>query len=307
MRPLSSFILIAGLCGSPAVHALTLEVQRFDNSGSVPIGYQNVTDGIDPAVVVNVSSAPFADYLIPNNSGSAGVTAGKFGGEFIVSSTVADMGGSDGGANNLANTDLYHVVFAWDDGDPLPMATDYYGVSWAGWGSNDIANLETRIDLATDAPVTVYHWFNDGWDYADGGHETLTGHELTVTHHAADDSVITEEAITLPSGGAEDIFGDARQFYSAIINVTRTAEGEYLLIHNTGANVGYRGTAVAPMEEQPTLWYGFEVTPEGYVDMDSEGWIPGFLWVDADPWIWSFRLNRYIYIPDDSGWLYFPR
>lgn len=297
--------MATGLLAAATPYALELEVQRFDNSGGVPLGYQDVSDGIDPGQVVNVSAEPFEDYLIPNNSGSAGITAAKFGGEYITESTVADMGGDSGGANSLANIDIYQVVFQWTDGDPLPAASDYYGVSWSGWSSSGTASLDTRVDLAAEGTVTVYHWFNDGWNYADGGHDTLDGHNLTVTHLNAAGDTIAEESVVLPSGGAEDIFGDHRQFYTAIISATRTAAGDYLLINNTGGNIGYKGTAItveesAGPETGPGEFSEFELV-DSWLDSGSfMGWVN----VEYYPYVWVSHLDDYIYSAEGSGWYY---
>ncbi|MGC9452365.1 MAG: hypothetical protein ACP5I4_13065 [Oceanipulchritudo sp.] len=297
--------LVAGLLlGAATTHGLTLEVQKFDNSGSVPAGYQDVSDGIEAAEVINVSTDPFVDYLIPSNSGSAGITAAKFGGSYITESTAPDL---PGGANSLIDPDKYQVVYTWDDGDPLPFGSDYYGVSWGGWSASETVTMTTRIDLVTDEEVTVYHWFNDGWNYADGGHDTLTGHNLTVTHYNGSGGVIAEETVTLPSGGAEDIFGDHRQFYASIMTATRTAAGDYLVITNLGANVGYKGTAVALLGgggEQ--TWNGYPLRPDGYVD--TTPWM-GFVYAgNAEAkWVWNINLAKWVYVNDDSGWVYLPK
>jgi hypothetical protein len=55
------------------------------------------------------------------------------------------------------------------------------------------------------------------------------------------------------------------------------------------------------------FWYGYPVDAFGYVNTGRPGWFNGFLHVTNDPWIWSVALNQYIYIPDDSGWTYFPK
>jgi hypothetical protein len=280
--------------------ALTLDVQSF-RDGNIPLGYVNVADGVDPGEAINVSEPPFVDYLIPANSGSPGITAQKTDGAFIVESTVTGLEG----ANSLTNPDTYQVVFAWSDGIPLPFGQDYFGVSWGGWSNAETRTLITRVDLASDEEVTVYHWFNDGWDYS--GHESLDGHNLKVTHHAADGSVIAEELAVLPSGGAEALFGDHRQFYSSVIRATRTAAGDYLIIDNTAANVGYKGTAVA-LEGGGGGGPAFELTVIGDWNQYLEpplGWVHGH---DA-AWGWSLFLGHvhvanfpYLYHPG-LGWM----
>jgi hypothetical protein len=291
---------IAGaLLAAASLQGLTLEVQQMLDGQPLPSGYQQVDDGIEAAEVLNVSADPFVDYLIPNNSGSAGITAQKDGGQYITSSDVDTFGG----ANNGTDPDKWHVVFEWDDGTPLPFGTDFYGVTWGGWSADDVTTLTTRVDLATTDEVTVYHWFNDGWNYADGGHNVLSGHVLTVTQYNADGTQVATQSETIPSGGAEGMFGDHRKFCSSIITATATAAGDYLIITNEGGNVGYKGTAVALLGGGSATWNGYDVGPDGWVDTGA--WM-GMVNVTADPWIWSLDLSNYIYVPVDSGWVYIP-
>jgi hypothetical protein len=297
----------AAVLAAANLQALTLEVQKFEEGGAIPAGYQDVSDGIDAEASFNVSADPFVDYLIPNNAGSAGITAQKDGGQYITSSTVDSMGGNASGANSLIDPDRFQVVFQWDDGTPLPIGSDFYGVSWANFLADSTATLETRVDLPTDEEVTIYHWFNDGFNYTDG-HDTLAGHVLTVTLFAADGSEIASETMTLGSGGAESFFGDHRQFYSSIITATRTAEGDYLVITNVGGNIGYKGTAVAILESTGTTWNGFSVDAQGFADTGT--WLNGVVFVpnpaDEAGWVYAYALAKYVYVTP-SGWVYIPR
>jgi beta-glucanase (GH16 family) len=54
-------------------------------------------------------------------------------------------------------------------------------------------------------------------------------------------------------------------------------------------------------------WGGWPVV-DGNVD--TEGWI-GWLYIDNDPWVWSYSLNKWIYLPEvlvttGGGWVYIP-
>ena len=51
-------------------------------------------------------------------------------------------------------------------------------------------------------------------------------------------------------------------------------------------------------------WYGYEVLETG--DVYTGNWL-GWVWIGVDPWIWSYALNKYIYLADDSGWVYLSR
>jgi hypothetical protein len=58
------------------------------------------------------------------------------------------------------------------------------------------------------------------------------------------------------------------------------------------------------MSAEAATWFGYPVMESGWVDTGS--WL-GMVNVAVDPWIWSTALNHYIYISDDSGWVYVPR
>lgn len=301
-------LIVSTLLATASLQGLTLEVDNFQNDelqneDLLPFGYQEVVlTPINEDKVIKVSEPPYVDYLIPNNQGTSGITAQKQGGQYITGSNAADPGGGFLGANNYPDPDRWHVVFEWTDGLPLPFGADYWGVSHSGWSATQVSNLITRIDLPTTEEVTIHHWFNDGWNYANGGHDTLTGHVLTATHYAADGSVIDTREATLPSGGAEQFFGNHRQFYFASITATATGEGEFLIISNQGANIGYKGTAVALLGESgDDTWYGYNVLESG--DVDSGTWL-GWINVVNDPWIWSYSLEKYLFIGDNSGWVF---
>lgn len=275
-----------------SANALTVTVEDFRN-GNVPPGYVDVSGEYTDADVIKVSEAPFVDYLIPANSGSPSVIATKEGAAFL-SEENSTVDGLDG-TNNLIDPDRYQVVFEWTDGDPLPFAEDFYGVSWGGWSASESRSLTTRVDLASEAPITVFHWFNDGWDYTN--HNELDGHILTVTHYSSDGTEIATWSDSFMSGGAENIFGDHRQFYASIIEVTRNAEGDYLIIENIGANIGYKGTAVAILEDEepvePTEWAGFDIGADGWVDTgDFMGMV--------------YPIQDYVYVANLQGWVYLP-
>lgn len=50
-------------------------------------------------------------------------------------------------------------------------------------------------------------------------------------------------------------------------------------------------------------WNGFPVDEQGWVDTGD--WLH-FVNVTHDPWIWVLNLNKYVYLGDDSGWVYIP-
>ncbi|MEX0332684.1 MAG: hypothetical protein AB3N64_14810 [Puniceicoccaceae bacterium] len=297
-----------------SLSALTLELQKIQNGEPLPFGYQNTNEGApdfapveyDTSLIVRVSEPPYVDYMIPRNDGTIGILAQKSGGEYIVGSNADDPGGTAYGSNQWPDPDRWHPVFEWTDGTPFPFGSDYWGVSHSGWSRSDESNLITRIELASTEELTIYHWFNDGWAYQGprgSNHDTLTGHTLTVTQYTSAGAEVASESVLIMQGGAEDFFGDHRMFATSIIKATATAPGDFLIISNFGANIGYKGTAVAILESETPDWYGYPVDPEGWAD--TTPWL-GWVNVTFDPYIWVVNLGKYIYIGDDSGWVYVP-
>ncbi|MEX0332683.1 MAG: hypothetical protein AB3N64_14805 [Puniceicoccaceae bacterium] len=263
MKNVVPFLTIS-LALASTLSGLTIDVQKILDGQPLPFGYQE-TNGpspdfsstITPSEVLNLSAGTFVDYLIPRNDGTIGIHTQKAGGSFITSNNADDPGGTAYGSNQWPDPDRWHPVFEWTDGAaPNASGSDYWGVSHSGWGSSDVSQLDIRIDLATMEEVTVYHWFNDGWLYEGRrgpNHDTLTGHTLTVTHFNAVDAVIGTESVLLTQGGAESYFGDHRIFATATITATATAPGDYLILSNVGANIGYKGTAVSVVPEPAAL------------------------------------------------------
>ncbi|HKJ89951.1 MAG TPA: hypothetical protein VJ960_02380, partial [Oceanipulchritudo sp.] len=56
-----------------------------------------------------------------------------------------------------------------------------------------------------------------------------------------------------------------------------------------------------------TTWYGFSVDALGWADTGTDGaggWMNGWVNVTEDPWINVLSLDAYVYVPDNSGWIY---
>ncbi|MCC5806642.1 MAG: hypothetical protein JJU00_09980 [Opitutales bacterium] len=284
-----------------SVSALEVTVSEFVNGEPIPPGYVEVVPEVPDGSALMVSEPPFVDYLIPANSGSPAVIAMKEGGQYLSNPSDPDIfsnaGSGGSGANSFAggdNPDLWHVVFTWDDGTPVPFEEDFYGVSWANWNVDTVAEMTTRVDLPDDNPVKVWHFFNDGWDYAGSGHNAVDGHILTVAHYNASGVVVAEESVTLSGGNATDFYGDNRGFYTAEIVVQRQAEGDYVLIGNTGGNIGYKGTVVELLEADETdpEWAGIPLI-DGWADTgDFMGLV--------------YPVGDFVYVWDLQGWLYLP-
>jgi photosystem II stability/assembly factor-like uncharacterized protein len=53
---------------------------------------------------------------------------------------------------------------------------------------------------------------------------------------------------------------------------------------------------------EPEFWYGYPVIDSRYADTGA--WFNGYVEISSDPWIYSYSLDNYLYIPDNSGWVY---
>jgi hypothetical protein len=303
----------------------------------------------DHARSIQVSEAPYVDYFVAFNSGVAGVLAEKRDAPFLNASesTISQLsGGANGGfvpdfedrrfPDRYTTDELpgggekFSAFASWTDGVPLPAATSWYGVSWGGLPSNDTAieEMEVRVNLASPETVNVAHLFNDGQYYSsdigDGdmgaAHTVLGGHEFTVTHYAADGSVIDEQAFVLPSGGFKNVVSPKtgvefmpperddgyKQFYTALISATRQAEGDYLILKHRAGNIGYRMTLVTLGDDRP--W------AEDSVDLVLNDWSRlDFSWVYGLTEEWGISTYMgYVYVPFlpyvyqvDLGWLFY--
>jgi hypothetical protein len=76
------------------------------------------------------------------------------------------------------------------------------------------------------------------------------------------------------------------------------------LLNETETNVVNAVFSVSPSDAD---WYGYPVDSQGFVDTGLGGWLNGYVWITNDPWIWTYSLSKYLYIPDDSGWVYSDR
>ncbi|MEX0329914.1 MAG: formylglycine-generating enzyme family protein [Puniceicoccaceae bacterium] len=98
------------------------------------------------------------------------------------------------------------------------------------------------------------------------------------------------------SGGS---FLDNPVFISSEGNVRTTTPGSELM------QLGFRVTSLQPIGASGTTW-GLWPVDGGYVDTGS--WM-GWLWVDSDPYVWSFSLSQWLFVPGENvsqsgAWVY---
>jgi len=77
-------------------------------------------------------------------------------------------------------------------------------------------------------------------------------------------------------------------------------------LSDDGAQVMLNAVEKYAGEPSGRMWHGYPVDEDGFADTGIGGWLNGFVFVDNDPWIYVFSMDKYIYINDDSGWMFAP-
>lgn len=57
---------------------------------------------------------------------------------------------------------------------------------------------------------------------------------------------------------------------------------------------------------EPADWHGYPVADEAYAEAGSLGW----LFIGTDPWVWSYRMESWLYVPESVphiGWVFIRR
>lgn len=222
--PYTSLMILAMPLAGIAQHVdIAYKAASLDDG--LPWPYAYVGNGFDVTTdVVDLSAEPFLDYLVASSVGAPGLFAEKVGGLYlsIAGSTAENLpGGANGfvdltgGSDHLvqgldfrppANSpEPFSLFLRWNDGQPLPSAQLWAGVSWGGTGN--WATLSTRVDLPNTDTVYVHHWFNNG-DFAPAGASEAPPHELTVEYFSASGELLLTEVIDMPLGGATGLFSE---------------------------------------------------------------------------------------------------
>lgn len=99
----------------------------------------------------------------------------------------------------------------------------------------------------------------------------------------------------LSSGHVNDLKGIDYMFFDDIA------------VDYTGLNLtAIDGSGGGDPDPEPVFWHGFEVDSSG--NTNTGNWM-GWVYVENDPWIWSYELREYVYIPSqgvslEGGWIY---
>ena len=78
-------------------------------------------------------------------------------------------------------------------------------------------------------------------------------------------------------------------------------------LSETGETVLANAVAKYAGEPSGRMWHGYPVDADGFVDTGIGGWLNGFVYVENDPYVYVYSMGKYIYVGDDSGWMYVPK
>ncbi|NDV63187.1 hypothetical protein G0Q06_12045 [Puniceicoccales bacterium CK1056] len=213
---------------------------------------------------------------------------------------VSNSPGSDSSFNirlrNASNQNVMQIqVRGWQDPNDsqtyLRLQGNYYNNSGGGqfiqggWVGGLTGSASITVGLTFNLVNETYtFWFGD--PATDDG----SGWVNRLNSYTGDAPGIGSQTITQlgwglsPFEGNGDMTGDFLELDQVIFSTTYTG----------GGGDGF--------------WGGFPIGEGGYVDTGD--WI-GWVWVDQDPWVWSFDLDKYVYVPQASanagkGWVYAP-
>lgn len=292
--------ILALLSGSLPAFGQSIEIvtETFDGTIGSAFGYkvQNPPQ-LNQEVTVDFTMEGLLDWWIPAGSGQGDQLAPPFYG--MVGSEVislvelqANMSG-----NWLDSAGQPYIRFA--DGEqaalpgvglPSPEPSGWFGFSWYGNPNGELENtLVLRAEVGAKS-VSMVSWMGNG-------SVTGTGQmNYTATLYNAAGDVLASDTVEFQKTDPLRL--------TLYANATGTSEGDYLEFAADFTNMFWMGTFVQEMNEGSTDWYGFSVDEVGWAN--TESWL-GWVNVTHEPWVISASLDRYIYLPDDSGWVYIPK
>ncbi len=144
-----------------------------------------------------------------------------------------------------------------------------------GIGNPGLSNLPTGISYTVDASTFTIEL--EGATFVDTGLSSLSG-----TH------------------SLDDTEWDDRYYFMVVLH-------QYALDVNVPGDVVFDSiTVFGEPPPAPTEWAGYEILDDSWIDTGA--WL-GYLNVALSPWIYSDRMQRWIYLPEDhvfayGAWLY---
>lgn len=108
------------------------------------------------------------------------------------------------------------------------------------------------------------------------------------------DGIPVQERVAVPA--ATRLYFAAGVTAYGLFNLSETGETVFL-----NAVEKYAGPGAAGSD----TWYGYEIDSNGWVDTGL--WLNGRVHVMDDPWVYPLSLQKFVYVPDGSGWIYIPR
>lgn len=286
--------LLAGLASLPAqAQSLSSITDTFDQNlpGSAFGWVLRDAHLENPVEVVDFQLMEAIDWIIPNNADAFG--PGVF--DRMETSTprisaLEPTGFIKSGAHHQWDAQI--VPFVFNNAELIGPSPEegFWATSWIGDESGGGATWIFRVEVGADS-LQIWHWWNHG--LAD--RQTVTARLFNAAGQVLLEHVVMVHQTTI-----------FRQ-YTSIIDVTGTADGDYLLIEHVGTNVGWRGSAVlagsdtgGPIDPPPPFgrFAGFPME-DGFADTGD--WL-GLVFVEPHPWIYSPYLGTWAL--EASGWLY---
>jgi hypothetical protein len=108
------------------------------------------------------------------------------------------------------------------------------------------------------------------------------------------DGVPVQERVAVPS--AKRLYFAAGMTQYGLYNLSETGETVFL-----NAVEKYAGPGVGGGD----FWYGYAIDGNGWVNTGA--WLNGYVHVMDDPWVYPLSLMKFVYVPNDSGWIYIPK
>jgi len=181
----------------------------------------------------------------------------------------------------------------------------------ASWGEGVVSGGGPGAE-AEAGDVTYTHRFHSDTPWTTPGGDFLTEASATTVVNGSHER---ETTVTLSGPGlVDDIqawIADPSTNFGWILRGGETISFQGSLAHFYSRE-DTQPADLAPMlslsyrlsDGGSTDWYGYAVDAEGWVN--TESWL-NWVNVTEDPYIWSTSLESYLYVPNDSGWVFIYR
>jgi hypothetical protein len=321
-KPLNLFVLLAGFVALPLSSLAEWTVIETYEDGEHPEDYFNVNssiegsgeganivvqDPLEPANQVNLVSADTGEVILTNNFNVAVFPLAKeipegsvatfyhrhmkagFRHDVVWGLTGFPPPNPDFGGYYLFEELTVAIQYSSRFNYDARTDTYYMGVDGANsriWSPE--LNTYYHTWMVIDLEANLYDLYIQGGAYAE---PTLVAEDLAFKNPGP----IFASALTNPL---------THVFVFSIEGTVDNPRGvdplylDDLYIDYSGVNL------TIPEADATAEWQGFPVLESGWVDTGN--WF-GWAFVSQAPWVWSSSLDKFVFVEDDSGWIYVPR